>query len=268
MIWFLACSPNQESIFDISRPEAPALSLDEVEEISQRLLGWGIPHPLLIHEQYAHFMEQRSATCPQMENPNSDSWMGVWDDDCTTEDGYSYFGTALFGEDLIFDEHIDIWEFNILSSFELRDPQDNLFVAGGEILYKRERRNIGTTLNARIGGSYTYPEATGWLSKEGQASLFIEGSTENDTLTLELEGGMGVGNQALYFSSMKLAANICEGLPQGGIQIRDETGYWLDGYFTDCNPCATLYWHEETFGELCIANDLEDAMMELALQTL
>ena len=141
LLW-LGCQPSQveEPTFSIeARPDTPTYSLDEMESILSQLQSGGLPHPLRVLELYGHFMEQRSGTCPQLENPNADDWMGVWDDDCSTSSGHHYFGTALYGADQISDEHIDVWIFNILCSFELSDPQGETFVGGGEIEFKRER---------------------------------------------------------------------------------------------------------------------------------
>ena len=67
---------------------------------------------------------------------------------------------------------------------------------------------------------------------------------------------------------MSLSEDLCDGLPQGRIQIRDSSGFWLTSNLDNCEVCTSLYWFETDIGKICIAEPLKDAMMDLAMSTL
>ena len=213
-------------------------------------------------------MEQRSSSCPQLENPNADDWMGVWDDDCSTAAGNHYFGTALYGADQISDEHIEVWIFNILCSFELTDPQGDTFIAGGEIEFKRERSDYEITLEARINGSFSYPPESDWLGRDTHASLFISGNIQNEKAMLNLYGGFSQNEQALFFDNLTLVDQDCGTTIIGRLSLRDPSHYWIHVDFEPCNPCAQVSWLDSSLGELCIGESLQDSLSNLAQETL
>lgn len=270
-LFVLSCSSNSEETYTPAfwNDTHPIQPLDTNIEIQvQELISLGLPHPLRILDMYNFFMEQRSSSCPSLENPNAQNWMGVWDDDCSTPEGNHYYGTALYGSDMISDEYIDVWLFNILCSFELTDPQGETFVGGGEIEYKRERENGNTYLEARVNGSFSYPPADDWLSKDSHSSLFISGSIQDDLLYMSLYGGFSAHNTAIFFDQLALFEADCGYTLSGKMEIRDSSGYWRKAEFFPCSPCASQSWMEEAQEDLCIGEAIIHAMTTLAMEVL
>ena len=270
-VW-LACSTSsqlgEQAFSTQDRPQVPTYTTQEIESLINSLILKGIPQPLRVLELYEEFMSQRSSDCPRLENPNADDFMGVWDDNCSTAEGHHYFGTALYGADLISDEHIDIWIFNILCSFELSDPQGETFIGGGEIEYKRERTDLETTLEARINGSFSYPPAQDWLGEDSHASLFLSGNISNEQVTLDLYGGFNQAETSIFFDHLTLIEDTCGRTTVGRLSIRDPSFYWIHADFSSCEPCASLSWFNQNIGEICISDYLANALLEMAQATL
>ena len=149
-----------------------------------------------------------------------------------------------------------------------QDPQGQTFIGGGEIEYKRERRDIGTTLEARINGSFSYPPAQDWMGEASHASLFLSGDVRNNQVTLDLYGGLTQNETSVFFDHLTLVEDTCGRTVTGRLSIRDPSFYWIHADFSTCDDCGSLSWLGKDIGEICIGNHLADSLLELAQETL
>jgi hypothetical protein len=250
----------QGAFSDIGGPGSPEMGRKAMEEGFIEAMETGMPSALQLRDLYEDFMLKREPDCPHMENQESDSWGGVWYDDCSTAEGYRFFGNAYYEEEETQEGDLHLWTFNTVSSFELTDPDGETFTAGGEFESEWESGGGGTSWFFRIGGTYTYSPKGGWLASRGEASLYMDGEIGEEGLAAKLDGGIGLDGSALYFNQVLMEPEVCGGLPQGEILVRDGTGFWFSTVLEDCSGCGQTQWRDEELGESCIGGSIQQAM--------
>ncbi|MEC7986071.1 MAG: hypothetical protein VX278_12985 [Myxococcota bacterium] len=236
-------------------PESPELDAATLEERTQAALELGLPSPIRARNLYESFLTQRENNCPSMENQSSGTWQGVWFDDCTTNGGYHFWGTALF-----FEDKEETWSIEAMASFELTDPEGYTFIGGGEY-------ELDWVPNQswffRIGGTFHYVPYGGWFAQRAETSLFLNAVWENGNMDAVLNGGAGYENIEIYFNHVRLADSVCNGLPQGEILIRDTSTYWFSLTLADCSPCGEPEWRGRRFESICIGEEIQNAVSTL-----
>jgi hypothetical protein len=249
--------PEEEIQFqNLGGPSDPTLDIDELLLSTKNALESGLPTPPLIRDTYASFLVNREYGCPMMENSDTTSWVGVWFDSCTTNSGYGFFGTALYGENLIQDGDTTDWSYELVSSYELWDPNNYVFIGGGEVELELLVEGENSSWFGRIGGTYSYVPGVKWLSEGGEISLFMEGNVTEGEKLLRLDGGVGYQDVQFSFTRMIMDSKVCDGVPQGIFRIRDESTYWFEMEFTDCSNCATVQWRDKNQGEACLGESI------------
>lgn len=257
MLFFsvFSCSPSQEKE-EVYRsavaPEDPVLDVSTIEERIRAGLEKGLPSPIRLRNLYGSFLSQRENWCPHMENPDSSNWHGVWFDDCSTLDGYSFWGTAVF-----FEFTDPAWTMEAMASYELIDPEGFVFVGGGE--YELDVvPNVSWFF--RVGGTFTYEPYGGWFAERGEASIFWDATFTEGVMQGRLDGGVGFHDIEFYFDGVYFDDSVCDGLPQGDIMVRDESGFWFSLPLEECRPCGALIWNGEEQGEVCMGEPLKEAI--------
>ena len=252
----LACTedaPMDEMYQSPVAPNEPILDVDTIESRIHASFQKGLPSPISLRNLYGSFLSQRESWCPHMENPDSTNWHGVWFDDCSTLDGYSFWGTAVF-----FEFTDPAWTMEAMASYELIDPQGFTFIGGGEY-------ELDVVPNEswffRVGGTFTYEPYGGWFAERGEASLFWDATFTNGVMKGRLDGGVGFSDIEFYFDEVFVDDEVCDGLPQGTIMVRDGSGFWFSLELSDCKPCGALIWNGADQGELCMGTQLQNAIL-------
>lgn len=241
---------------DLGGPSSPNTALDDIVNATQLALQSGLPTPALIRDTYASFLVNREIGCPMMENSDTTSWVGVWFDSCTASNGYGFFGTALYGQSLIQEGDMIDWSYELVSSYELWDPNDYVFIGGGEVELELLLTGSNASWFGRVGGTYSYVPGVEWLSQGGEISLFMEGNITDGEEFLELDGGVGYRHVQFSFTDMIIDSQLCDGTPQGIFRIRDDSSYWYEMEFADCSKCADVYWRDQRQGEACLGDSI------------
>ena len=243
---------QQASYVSTMIPDEPELDITGIETAVIADLEKGFPSPVQLRNLYGSFLTKREMWCPHMENANSGTWHGVWFDDCTTSDGYSFWGTAVFFE---FTE--PNWSMEAMASYELTDPQGYEFVGGGE--YELDFVPDESWF-FRVGGTFTYEPYGGWFAERGEVSLFVHATFEEGAMHAQLDGGIGFDDLELYFDGLRFHDDECTGLPQGDVLIRDSSTFWFLVPLEDCSPCGDLMWNGSSKGNICIGKEIQQAL--------
>jgi len=243
-------------------PLEPALSAAEAVEEMERALSWGLVDAITIFDVYVGFLSQRDSDCPPMENKNSKGYSGVWatvaGETCTASSGYSYFGLALFFEELQisgeeFEGQVfttDRWGFSMVASYELTDPDGYTFIGGGSAVHSWElMEDESIQWEAFIGGTFSYAPAGGWLGEGIDASLFMDGSLINGRRLANLQGGIGYPGVDISFEDFIFDSDV--GYPVGTFRLRDSTDYWFS-IELGAGGCGPMTWRHLDLGEHCI----------------
>lgn len=259
MLWLLmlvGCTTEkkeeQASYVSPLAPPEPELDIASLQTAVVANLQKGFPSPVQLRNLYGSFLTRRETWCPHMENANSGTWHGVWFDDCTTTDGYSFWGTAVF-----FEFTDPNWSMEAMASYQLTDPQGYEFVGGGE--YELDFVPEESWF-FRVGGTFTYEPYGGWFAERGEASLFLHATFDAEVMDAQLDGGIGFDDLELYFDALHVNDDECSGLPQGNVMIRDSSTFWFVVPLQDCSPCGDLVWNGESKGEICIGEEIRTAL--------
>jgi len=246
--------------------------IDHFVELIDQGLSSGLPNVIDYRNEYRSFMIHRDEDCPAFEGGSSDTteWVGVWFSNsiCISDDGYQYFGLALYHEEQAASHELDL-NFGMLASYELTDEDGSTFFGGGGINFGRIVDDDDVIIvNSFLGGSYRYPASSTLLADGTESSLFIDATASGDDLDLVANGGVGLGALYLYFYETSFSSSTCDFMPQGRVGIRDENGYWFDLEMTGCEPCAKVGLDGHVVGEACVGETIRDAMYSLAQRSL
>ena len=263
----MACEPKTITVGDVSNNGTGGNSTEEkdyqsdfspqqVETAVKTALESGLPTAVRLRDLYESFLQNREPGCPDMEVQNSETWQGVWFDDCATSSGYYYWGTAIFFET----EEDGLWDFNAVLSFELWDPAGYRFVGGGE--FESSWDDQGDTISwfSRTGGTFQYAPYGGFFSHQGETSLFLDAQIIDSQFSGQLDGGVAFDSIYFYFDAVTLSPDTCGGLPQGEVLIRDGSDLWFSLALTDCSGCGDLMWQQQKQGEICLGTAIRDAV--------
>ena len=264
MVWTLllvACTappseedPVAESAEDsgdaevILRPD-PAWNAEEVEGQLAKILGWGLPWPSTVLNSMPTLMAGSDGNCPQMNGANMESLMG-----CTSQAGWYYQGVSIYSE------QGSGWV--LMGDFYGVDPQGNRAVGGGMVGYQQQQQGNATVDVAFFTGTWGYAPVGGWLGQTPSASLWIEQAEEGGQRQARIFGGYGIAGMYASFDHVTLRGDVCDGVAQGSMSLRDPSGYWYQLIFdSECSGCASLMWGEEDLGQVC--PDLAGALERL-----
>jgi hypothetical protein len=245
MIWFLSCSqPTAQEILDSDIP-VPQWEVSELNVHLQEVLEQGMPHAIVIRNEYASFLQHREDRCPNFVT-DQDSWVGTWEADCETSQNASFWGTGIFIEFFGMDSP---YEMSLQSSFEMSDGE-RFFSGGGLLSFAHFSFGNEETWEQNIGGSYQLSGGDiehGWM-KNTSSSLTIQSTIKERNQTLYkdtiLQGGYSVDDVSLHFENFEWRPQECES-PDGQLKIRDTSGYWYTLEFSCDSPCAHVLWYGE-----------------------
>jgi hypothetical protein len=268
LFWILlSCQGNSvdTSVVDKDVPEVDEQQIIssewEVEDVEFILLSafeLGLPSLPMIRDIYASYLQQRTYLCPTMENPNSTSWVGVWQSYCVNEIGYTYEGQALYSEEIFVDEFY--FYQNMVASFLLTSLEETTFLGGGEFESLWQSQEEGFSWEARIGGTYRHSSSEDWL-QNGEASLFWLVYGDERLEEIYLDGGVGYHfiepEVYIYFEHVVLKNNEFT----GRVLIRDPNSYWWEIIWvelddgTETSSCSKAYFDNRLMGEICMTED-------------
>ena len=259
-LFLWGCTTPADEVLPTSTvfPQEPELNILEIEERIHGGLEKGFPSPVRLRDLYGSFLLERESWCPHMENQDSETWHGVWFDDCSTLDGYSFWGTAVF-----FEFTDPNWSMDAMASYEMTDPQGYVFRGGGEFELDFVPEE---SWFFRVGGTFRYQPYGGWFAERGEASLFLSATFSEGNMNAQLDGGVGFDDIQFYFDGLIFDDAQCDGLPQGHLMVRDSSNFWFSVPLTDCSSCGELVWNGETKGEVCVGEELRSALSVLRIE--
>ena len=243
-------------------PLEPVMTTEEAIEAMEQALGWGIVDAINIFDVYVSFLTQRDSDCPPMENKNAKGYSGVWatieGESCTASTGYSFSGLALFfegfqvaGEE--FEGEVftsDLWNFAMVASFEMTDPDGHSFVGGGGLGHSWElREDKSIWWETFTGGTFSYGPAGGWLGNGIDASLFMNGTLTDGRREAFIQGGIGYPGVDISFDNFTIDSDV--GYPVGTFRLRDDTDYWFSIELGE-GGCGPMTWRHLDLGEQCV----------------
>ena len=220
-------------------------TVEEAETTALELLDQGIPHPNDIADVYLELMSHADSVCPMAEDP--ETFQGWWDDDCTTEQGYGFYGKALWRGKVE-------QGYGHVAAYTIVRPDGGRFVASGAANFE------GIDGSLELGGVFWDSQDEGRLGKLIDSGLHVTPMEDR----LEVDGGFSFGDGAgLHFAEVVLD-DRCEGTPaEGQLRVRDPEGAWWVVAFEGCEPCAPASLSGEPAGTLCIAEATGEALADL-----
>ena len=247
-------------------PAAPTLSEAAAIEALQRVLAGGLPEPMGLAASYDVVLTSSGdTTCPIVNPPSEEGSVGgVWAGACTASTGWAFSGQSLYLLTTEDDAGVQSLTLEMASSFEMISPEGAVFLGGGEVAFSHISTGTAVSYTGHIGGLYSYPGASNWLSSVSSAALLYEGSRDDFGSRLVLDGGVGAGEQIIDFIDLTVDTTVCDGAPSGEIGIRDSTGLWYE-LTLECSSCGTLSWLGTSLSEHCIGltEPLEDLIAAL-----
>ena len=234
---------------------SPEWSSEEVEIFLENALQKGLPSIPHIRDTYASYLQQRTYLCPTMENPNSTTWVGVWQSYCVSDTGYTYEGQALYSEDISIED--GYFYQNMVASFLLISPEDNSFLGGGEFESLWDRQDDGSFFwEARVGGTYRYSGSEEWL-QNGESSLYWTAYGQSAIDEIYIDGGIGYHslqpNVHVFFEKFAVKNDSIE----GQILIRDPSSYWwVLSFDSEHQNCSPIFFDKLDEGQICVGDKI------------
>lgn len=236
----------------------PDWSAAEAEEALARVVAVGLPVSNDLTEAYYAYMAHGDADCPG----DLDYGLSSPEETCTAQSGATYTGFASWiteeGEtpDGGWQSMANMGQ----ASFRITDPDGLAFTAGGSWGHRIEVHPDGSTqLSDAVQGTFLDTGAEGWLGAGTSVSLALAGEEIEGLLRVELEGGLVLDGDALFFDELAMSDAICEGAPVGRVLLRHPEGPWAAVELgEDCAPCGTLRWDDDPdtdLGEACLDLD-------------
>ena len=238
---------------ETTEPIQPMLSAEEAIAALQLALAGGLPEPMGLATSYdAVLTSSGDTSCPFVSPPSQEGAVGgVWAGACTATTGWSFSGQSLYMLTTVADTGVQEITLEMASSFTMTAPEGAVFLGGGQVAFSHVSTDSAVSYHGLIGGMYSYPGATNWLSSVSSAALIYEGGRDDLGSRLVLDGGVGVGEQIIDFVELTVDTAVCDGAPSGEIGIRDGTGLWYE-LTLDCSSCGTLSWLDTPLSEQCI----------------
>lgn len=256
--------PEDEGPVMVDTPE-PAWQAEELELALNAALQGGLPDPYLPRQAYeAMFADHADGSCPGGEGMNLP---GDYEG-CTAEDGSFFFG---HGELALEAEPGALESFYLLGDFYMIDPEGQRFDGAGEVLHATYDDGEFLLFETLVTGTWSYGPAGSWMSSPSSMSLWVFGDHWGDKYHGTLHGSVELDGLPIFFDWVNFQSLSCPASAmEGGIQIRDPSGYWYQIHLDSssyCNGCGTLYWADGTnLGEVC--PDFGDSLEVLMSSTL
>lgn len=235
---------------------------DPVDHLDSSLSAhWerGFPEPFTLRKHYLSFLEEGDEDCPVLMDA------AFSPQDCTSQSGTHFYGLAFYQEhDRIQDQ--PGYLFAMQASFELRRPGEGSFSAGGGFGYEvLAPPNEPTVWMAFVQGSFEYAHAPGWLGEGVTSGLAIRGSHDGPDYRMNIEGGSGQEETYIFWDSVDVDSQVCDGHPLGRIGARGPGPAWTWWTLDErCNGCGDVEYKGESLGEFCL--DLRGELDSIAEQ--
>lgn len=221
----------------------PTWTYEQAAAEADALLIQGILMPDDVVVPYLEFMEHASGGCPAAEDPVD--FQGWWDDDCVTDDGYGFYGKSMFAGFLA-------EGYGHVAGYTLIRPDGSRLVgAGGASKH-------GLDGFVDLGGVFWDSASDGLHGELIDAGLQV---TKSEDGVVVVAGGFALGSGGgLHFADVQ-TGETCESAPDSGeLRIREPSGLWWSLVFDDCAACGTLGIVGEPHGEVCLAQQVFDAV--------
>ena len=243
--------------------EEPRLwSADEAMSHLAETLAYGVPEPTALASAYARAVLEGDPGCPEfLADAVPGTGQGLWVDECTATSGWTYSGTSLYS-----DERTESTRsLRMTAAFTVTDADGDPFQGGGEVLYESASAAGVTDWSGQVGGVFGWRGEDGWLGEARGEALFLEGTRDDASHSLRLDGGVEYAGATIGFTGFSLDTATCAGDAPvdapGTVEVRDPTGVWfvldLPG---DCTGCGELRVAQEPLGPACVSLEALVAM--------
>ena len=240
----------------VIEPPPPSLDSAEVSAAILEALAGGIPEPLSARRTYIDALDHRDAFCP---GGGDLSIIGEWAG-CTAASGWQFAGYTEYSGS---SSPEAIEDFHLLADFRFHDPAGHRFVGGGELDFSLSIDDGDRSWSSEVSGTFSYAGATGWMTPDGaSATLSTTGSWTGSTWSVNLQGAVTNGVQAVHMDGLTAHSETCAAQASGTISLRDPSGYWYDLSLT-CGCGEVQYASAEVIGETCV--DLSGPLANLAM---
>lgn len=262
MLWLACTSPDPCTDCDTAAPveavvfEAPTAEwdADQVAAAVAEVLEQGYVGPTELKEVYLDAMSNGDEACPGLDqNGELTTITDDWIIGCTSDAGWFYSGVALYEFNSWSDDGGTNVSLGMGGDFEIRDDSEQKFTVGGHALLHVALVGDTITMTNEVNGSWIFEGQPGWLG-EGMGTLtWIEGTVTPDGRSVTLDGGIQVGDHALYFDEITWDDAACWDQPTGTLRVRDPSGVWFRIALSDsCTGCGPLTYGDDDAGEACV----------------
>ncbi|MDG1484329.1 MAG: hypothetical protein P8R54_32350 [Myxococcota bacterium] len=220
----------------------PAWTAAEAVSAIEALFAMGFTGPMELRAAYLERMSHGDELCPGSDVEISDSFVTG----CTASSGYYFAGVSVYETMEWEGENSDVWAIG--GDFEIQAPDGSQMLVGGHSFALYE--DLQTQwFGGDITGSWSIDGAEGWLGEGISAMLLVNGMPST---SLDVTGGLGVGDTALFFPGLMWNDLDCP--PAGEVQVRDSSGHWFDLLLPDdCTGCGTLHYESNgTVEDVCV----------------
>ena len=117
-----------------------------------------------------------------------------------------------------------------------------------------------------LSGTWQFEGAPSWLDTGISADLLASGTLLHGEHQIEIAGGLTLGGVSVFFDDFSLDDEVCGGMPQGRMLVRDPSGGWFELWFgKTCDGCAEVWYTDDLLGTVCadLTTPLTAMSMEL-----
>jgi len=231
----------------------PSLEVAEVEAALAEALAGGVPNPFDLTEAYLTWMALGDEHCPgDPEQITDDVLYGCGTEDGTWFEGISEYQHAEGDEALA-------WGYSSYSvlagDYIIVDADGRSMRVGGGAAFLRAPpdEDLPGDWSLELGGTWLDETRDDWVGAGASFVFFGEGSAPEAGGELWLDGGVGIGDQDLYFEDLSWDPALCD-QPTGRLGVRGPDTWWyhLD-LPDDCGTCANVVFQDGTvLGESCV----------------
>jgi hypothetical protein len=243
-----ATTDEPDEVYYTEGDVEPGWTAAEAREAMQGALARGLPLPSDIADTYVTLLAEGDARCPGLDGQISDI-VG-----CTSDSGYFYAGVSGYGANHVDDTDVTIDQVTTWGDAEVRTPDGLRFGLGGSTTYRTVTHVDGSReYDGELSGTFDFPGSDTSLADGMSGVLDLYAMRAAGKATLQLDGGIGVGDRAFAFDDFSSSSAECGDHPTGGMRLRDDAGRWYTLTWGDaCTGCGDVVFDGRVdLGEEC-----------------
>jgi hypothetical protein len=163
------------------------------------------------------------------------------------------------------DDGVAYTEYSVRpASFTFTDPAGNTYAGGGEFRFREEVSSAGSTFEALVAGTWSYPPDDAWLADGVTGYVEYSGAVGADgARSLTVSGNLG-GDAYVYVDTIRWAPSTCDA-PEVEILVRHPSGPWFTYAADACAACGEVRGDAGVLGEACVdvVPAIERAVVEM-----